>query len=47
VIDLQAGYEIQQGPAKGLSVLFQVNNASNAQFQRYSNTPSNIVEKVK
>ena len=47
VIDLQAGYEIQQGPAKGLSVLFQVNNASNAQFQRYSNTPSNIVEKVR
>jgi iron complex outermembrane receptor protein len=47
VIDLQAGYEIQQGPAKGLSVLFQVNNASNAQFQRYSNTPNNIVEKVK
>jgi len=47
VIDLQAGYEIQQGPAKGLSVLFQVNNASNAQFQRYSNTPDNIVEKVR
>ena len=47
VVDLQAGYEFQQGPAKGLSVLFQVNNASNAQFQRYSNTPDNIVEKVK
>ncbi|NDD01651.1 MAG: TonB-dependent receptor, partial [Betaproteobacteria bacterium] len=47
VVDLQAGYEFQQGPAKGLSVLFQVNNATNAQFQRYSNTPDNIVEKVK
>jgi iron complex outermembrane receptor protein len=47
VVDLQAGYEFQQGPAKGLSVLFQVNNASNAKFQRYSNTPDNIVETVK
>ncbi len=47
VVDLQAGYEFQQGPAKGLSLLLQVNNASNAQFQRYSNTPDNIVEKVK
>ena len=47
VVDLQAGYEFQQGPAKGLSLLFQVNNATNAQFQRYSNTPDNIVEKVK
>jgi hypothetical protein len=27
--------------------LFQVNNASNAKFQRYSNTPDNIVETVK
>ena len=47
VVDLQAGYEFQQGPAKGLSLLFQVNNATNAQFQRYSNTPDNITEKVK
>jgi iron complex outermembrane receptor protein len=47
VVDLQAGYEFQRGPAKGLSLLFQVNNASNAQFQRYSNTPDNIVEKVR
>jgi iron complex outermembrane receptor protein len=47
VVDLQAGYEFQQGPAKGLSILFQVNNASNAKFQRYSNTPDNIVETVK
>ena len=47
VVDLQAGYEFQKGPAKGLSILFQVNNASNAKFQRYSNTPDNIVETVK
>jgi iron complex outermembrane receptor protein len=47
VVDLQAGYEFQQGPAKGMSILFQVNNASNAQFQRYSNTPDNVVEKVR
>jgi iron complex outermembrane receptor protein len=47
VVDLQAGYEFQQGPAKGLSLMFQVNNASNAEFKRYSNTPDNIVEKVR
>jgi len=47
VVDLQAGYEFQSGPAKGLSALFQVNNATNAQFKRYSNTPNNIVETVK
>ena len=28
-------------------MLFQGNNMSNAQFQRYSNTPDNVVEKVK
>ena len=47
VIDWQLGYEFQQGPAKGLSLQLQMNNASNAQFMRYSNTPDNIVEKVK
>ena len=47
VVDLQLGYEFQTGMLKGLSVLFQGNNLTNAQFQRYSNTPDNVVEKVK
>lgn len=47
VVDLQLGYEFQTGQFKGLSVLFQGNNLTNSQFQRYSNTPDNIVEKVK
>ena len=47
VVDLQVGYEFQTGMLKGLSVLFQGNNLTNAQFQRYSNTPDNVVEKVK
>lgn len=47
VVDLQVGYEFQTGMYKGLSVLFQGNNLTNAQFQRYSNTPDNVVEKVK
>lgn len=47
VVDLQVGYEFQTGMLKGLSVLLQGNNLTNAQFQRYSNTPDNVVEKVK
>jgi iron complex outermembrane receptor protein len=47
VVDLQVGYEFQTGKLKGLSVLFQGNNMTNAQFQRYNNTPDNVVEKVK
>ena len=47
VVDLQLGYEFQTGQLKGLSVLFQGNNLTNTQFQRYKNTPDNVVEKVK
>jgi iron complex outermembrane recepter protein len=41
IIDLQVGYEIQSGPAKGLSLLFQVNNASNEPYvEYYDNDPT-------
>ncbi len=37
VTDLQVGYEFQSGMAKGLSVLFQVNNVGNEPYVEYYN----------
>jgi len=37
VTDLQLGYEFQSGPAKGLSVLLQVNNLGNEPYVEYYN----------
>jgi iron complex outermembrane receptor protein len=37
VTDLQLGYEFQSGVAKGLSVLFQVNNVGNEPYVEYYN----------
>jgi len=37
VTDLQLGYEFQSGMAKGLSVLFQVNNLGNEPYVEYYN----------
>ncbi|MEO3712701.1 TonB-dependent receptor [Roseateles flavus] len=36
VVDLQLGYEIQEGTYKGLSFLLQVNNLTNSAFQTFS-----------
>jgi iron complex outermembrane receptor protein len=47
ILDLQMGYELQSGPAKGLSFLVQVNNANNAKYQRYQDTPDNIIDTIK
>jgi iron complex outermembrane receptor protein len=47
VTDLQLGYELQSGPAKGLSVIFQINNLGNAEFIRYRETPANEIERTK
>jgi iron complex outermembrane recepter protein len=43
ITDLQFGYEFQSGVAKGLSLLLQINNATNAKYQEYVDNPSNIV----
>ncbi len=45
--DLQISYEFQSGMLKGLSLLAQGRNLSNAEFKRYSGTPDNVVERVK
>ncbi len=47
IVDFQIGYEFQRGFMKGLSVLFQASNLTNAEFQRYKEVPTNVIEKVK
>ena len=38
ITDFQTSYEFQKGPAKGLMILFQVNNLTNTPFIDYSGT---------
>jgi TonB-dependent receptor len=42
ITDFQTGYEFQQGPVKGFSILFQVNNLTNTPFIDYSGNVSRI-----
>lgn len=45
-VDLQLSYEFQSGPAKGLSILFQGNNLTKTEFQRYRADTGAVVENV-
>jgi iron complex outermembrane receptor protein len=45
--DVQISYEVQSGFLKGLSVLAQGKNLTNAEFKRYNSNPDNVVERVK
>lgn len=47
VVDLQVGYEFGSGYLKGLSVLLQANNMTNAKFERYRDTPANSLGQIK
>ncbi|MBI5258441.1 MAG: TonB-dependent receptor [Burkholderiales bacterium] len=47
VTDVQLGYEFQSGPAKGLSLLVQVLNATNEPYRRYDTDPNVPKEYVK
>lgn len=38
VVDVQFGYEFQSGPAKGLSLLLQINNANNEPYREYDSS---------
>ena len=40
VTDLQFGYEVQSGPAKGLNLLLQVNNVTNEPYRELDATDS-------
>ncbi len=47
LVDVQFGYEIQSGPAKGLNFLVQINNARNEPYREYnagSNTDTKLDE---
>ena len=46
IIDVQLGYEMQSGPAKGLSLLLQVNNANNAKYQEYTDPATKLITKT-
>jgi iron complex outermembrane recepter protein len=45
-VDLQLAYEIQSGPAKGLTVMFQGNNLTKTAFQRFRPDTGAVVENV-
>ena len=40
IVDFQLGYSFDEGYLKGLSVLLQVNNLTNAAYQTYDGTPN-------
>lgn len=43
-IDLQLGYEFENGPLKGLSLMAQMTNLGNEPFRRYRKTRDNNIE---
>ena len=45
-VDLQVSYEIQGGPAKGLSLMLQGNNMTKTKFQRYRADTGAVVEDI-
>lgn len=45
-VDLQLSYELQSGPLKGLSVMFQGQNLTKTAFQRYRGDTGAVVENV-
>ena len=45
-VDLQLSYELQGGPLKGLSVMFQGQNLTKTAFQRYRADNGAVVENV-
>ncbi|MDT7834207.1 TonB-dependent receptor [Aquabacterium sp. OR-4] len=48
IVDLQLGYEFSSGPAKGLSLLVQVNNATNEPYEEYyNNDPTQVRQNTK
>ena len=47
ITDLQLGYNFNEGSLKGLSLLFQVNNLTNAAYQTYAGTKDRPLEYTK
>ena len=47
IVDLQAGYEVQSGPAKGLAFQIQGHNWTNTPFREYTSDPNQITNEVR
>jgi iron complex outermembrane recepter protein len=47
VVDVQAGYEFQSGPIKGLGITFTGQNMTKAKFRRFNDDPSNPTESTR
>jgi TonB-dependent receptor len=47
IIDLQVGYTFNEGPAKGLGLLLQVNNLNDDAYQTYAGTKDRPLEHIK
>lgn len=47
IVDLQLGYNFQDGPAKGLGLLLQVNNLNDDAYQTYTATKDRPLEHIK
>jgi TonB-dependent receptor len=47
VVDLQLGYNFNEGRYKGLGLVLQVNNLNDAAYQTYSGTPDKPLEYIK
>lgn len=46
IADVQASYEVQSGPLKGVSVFVQMNNLTNTPFREYTKDPNIITNSV-
>lgn len=47
IIDAQIGYTFESGPMKGLGILFQVNNVTDADYKTYAGTKDRPLETIK
>lgn len=47
IVDFQIGYNFNEGSLKGLGLLLQVNNLTDAAYQTYSGTPDKPLEYIK
>ena len=47
VVDVQLGYNFNQGNLKGLSLILQVNNLTDTAYETYSDTPDKQLDYAK
>jgi iron complex outermembrane recepter protein len=47
IVDVQAGYELQSGPLKGLAVQFTGQNMTKARFERFNGDRDSVTESIR